>query len=363
MIKKRDANLDFLRGLCAVFVVFEHFCETSAHNAFGFTMASSLSAHIILRLIYGVARTAVPVFFLLSGYLSINSDKQRLGKVINLFFMTASYQFIKCMIPLVAGIIRGKSALSFTEIVIHSFPKNYYLYLFCSLYAFSPFLNKGLKMLGRKNYFRLCVVLFFLFSVWSTLINTVPFEFIGVYFTSRTGTSMGFNIANFSMMYIFGGYIRLYYKNNHKRDIIISIVVLLCSTIITTVSKIYFPTLAKPFYYYDSVFIIFSAIALLILFINFHIKPNRIITFMGKHTFGTFLIHGFVSGYVEKIITIESVVSRGLVGTIAGIFIFVIGVYLGALITASVLEFIASPINKYWKETKLYNFRFYLEEN
>ena len=171
---------------------------------------------------------------------------------------------------------------------------------------------------------------------------------------------MGFNIANFAMLYIFGGYLKLYYKPKYKRDIWLSILVLLSSTCITTIGKIFFPKISKAFLYYDSVFVILAALAMVILFINIKVKSNKIITFMGMHTFGTFLIHGFVNGCLEKIITIESVVSKGFCGTLLGILMFVIGVYLLSLLLTSVLELIAIPINKKWKSTKLYNVQFWL---
>ena len=139
--KKRDSNIDLLRALCAVFVVFEHFCETDAHNAFGFSETASMPAHILLRLMYGIARVAVPVFFLLSGYLSINSTKQRIGKVINLFFMTAAYSCISYVMVCVYGVIKGENNFSILHFMKTCIPMNYYLYLFCGVYMLSPFLN------------------------------------------------------------------------------------------------------------------------------------------------------------------------------------------------------------------------------
>ena len=366
--KQRESNLDLLRGLCAVFVVFEHFCETSAHNAFGYTLNSSMPAHILLRLMYGIARTAVPVFFLLSGYLSINSQKQKLGKVINLFIMTGVYSFIPYFASCLNKWLDGEGTFSIYQMIRSVFPQNYYLYLFCALYTFSPFLNQALKNLSRKNYQRLCIILFLLFSLWSTLINTLNsimgnMETTGWYFTSRTGTSMGFNIAIFTMMYIIGGYLHLYYKPNKRRDVLLSLVILLCSTSITTVGKIITPTLAKAFLYYDSVFVILPAVAMMILFINIHVKQNKLITFMGVHTFGTFLIHGFANNCIEKLITIENVVSTGFTGAMLGVLIFVIGVYILVLFMTSILELIATPINKKWKAMNLYNFQFWYNED
>lgn len=365
--RRREANIDLLRSICAIFVVFEHFCETSVHNAFGFTLESSIAAYVLLRLIYGIARTAVPVFFLLSGYLSVFSTKQRLGKVINLFVMTGVYQFLQGLAIFVVNHRSGESGSDLLNVICRLFPQNYYLYLFSALYCFSPYINKALTNLGRKNHFRLIVILFSLFSLWSTGINTIcaltdNMDATSWYFTSRTGTSMGFNIANFTMVYIIGCYLRLYYKPNRKKDVCCACVVLICSTIITSTSKILFPTFSKAFMYYDSVFVIVSAVALTIVFLNISMKQDKIICLMGMHTYGVFLIHGFASACVEKVFSIEETVSKGLVGTLLGIVIFVLGVYILALIMTTVVELMASPINSVWKKTKLYNYQFYCVE-
>ncbi len=363
--KNRDTNLDLLRSICALFVVFEHFCETSAHNVFGITLESSMLAHVFLRIIYGIARPAVPVFFLLSGYLSINSYKKKIGKPINLFVMTSTYSVICYVISIILKAIKGNAGFLIMDFVKALFPQQYFLYLFCALYMFSPFLNKSLVNLGQKNYFRLIIILFFIFSFWSTVINTFTAvtdnpDAVGWYFTSRTGTSRGFNIANFTMLYVIGGYIRLFYSAKPKRDITLSASILFCSTIITTIGKILFPTSSKALLYYDSIFVTIPAISLLILFLNINVKQNRIITFMGMHTFGTYLIHGSVSSCVEKIISIEKTVSTGIVGTLLGIGVFVVGVYVLSLIVTSCLEMLASPLNKKWKRTKLYNYQLFL---
>ena len=348
--------------------MFEHFCETTAHNAFGFTLETSMTAHVLLRLIYGIARTAVPVFFLLSGYLSVYSTKQRLGKVINLFVMTGVYQFLQGLASFVVNHNTDElGSDDLLNVIFGLFPQNYYLYLFCALYCFSPFINMALTNLGKKNHFRLIVILFTLFSLWSTGINTLcsltdNMDATSWYFTSRTGTSMGFNIANFTMVYIIGCYMRLYYKPNRKKDVCCACVVLICSTIITSVSKILFPTFSKAFLYYDSVFVIVSSVALMIVFLNVRIKSNKIISFMGMHTYGVFLIHGFASACVEKVFSIEETVSKGLVLTLLGIVIFVFGVYILALIMTTVIELMVFPINGVWKKTRLYNYQFYCVE-
>lgn len=349
-------NIDYLRTLCAIFVVFEHFCETTAHNAFGFSLESSIVAHVILRVLYSFARTAVPLFFLISGYLSIQSQRQKVGKVITLFAMTYFYGQVSTLfstayygdfeiISLLMRIIKGL------------FVRNYYLYLFSAVYIVSPFVNNAIKHFSREQYRRLIFVLFLLFSVWSTVINTVigHREITGAFFTSRTGTSMGFNFVNFLMLYLIGGYFRIYFEGDFKQLKLMATVSILCSSLITVSAKMISTRFSVAFWYYDSLFVVISAVSLFVLFMDIDLKQNAVVAFTGCSTFGTYLIHGFASACIEHFISIETVVKRGFWGSFEGIIIFVVGVYLLALTMTATISVFSSPINKWWKTTKLYN--------
>ena len=365
---KRLTNIDTLRTLCSVFVIFEHFCETTAHNAFGFSLESSIAAHIVLRLLYGVARFAVPCFFMISGYLSIESKSQKYGKVVGLFSMFFLYSIIPALSSCCIQIVKGTFDFQdLKEIIFNILPRNYYLYLFAAVYLLSPFINQAVLRLTQKQYLRVLIILFMLFSAWSTLINTYKGvkeldELNGVYFTSRTGTSMGFNFMNFSMLYMIGGYIKLHYNPNIKRDRKIEILIVLLSTVSTTVLKMALPQFSKAVLYYDSIFITLGATAFFLLFVTIDNKGGRFYSYTGRQTFGVYLIHGFASGLIEHFITIESVVSKGLGGTILGILIFVFGTYCLSILIVSIISILFKPLNKWCKKTLLYNIMIYNEK-
>ena len=221
-----------------------------------------------------------------------------------------------------------------------------------------------IRHLEKETYTRLILILFILFSFWSTLINTYlavvgKLDMTGVFFTSRTGTSMGFNIANFTMLYLIGGYLRFFHEDDCNRFRIPAVVFLLLSSIIATLTRIYSPKNFHVFFYYDSIIIFMNSITFFVLFLGMRIRENPVIIFMGKNTFGTYLVHIIVIGWIQKIILIEKVVRRGFLGAIESIAIFVIGGYILSLIISSVISFIFSPINKCWKNTKLYNYYIY----
>lgn len=367
--EQRLGSIDLLRVICAVFVVFEHFCESGIHNAFGFAQASSFPAYVLLRLLYAVARVAVPVFFIISGYLSAESKDRRLGKVITLFAMAYFFSVLPSIASVLLQQARSEAADfgALLKTLVHGLlVKNYYLYLFTALYCLSPYLNLAIGRLGKKQYLRLLVIAFILFSVWSTVINSLikltdHEEWTGVFFIGRDGTSMGFNAVNFMMLYLAGAYLRRFPPENAKRSRAVAAVVLVISTAIMTVGKVWFPRIAKTFYYYDSVFVECSALSLFVIVSGLRVPAGRALSFMGRKTFGTYLIHGFASQCIERFVSIEKTVGRGLGGTVLGIAIFVLGVFILSLAITAFFTAVFVPLNRRWKKTRLYNLPFYRE--
>lgn len=311
--KNRETNIDLLRTICAISVVFLHFCEVDKHNAFGFAKQSSYCAYIVLYLLYVVARNAVPLFFILSGYLSVYSRKQKVGKIISLFALAFTYLYIPRVINALSG-----GTFNFYKVFVTPFTKslliqNYYLYLFAAIYFCAPFLNNMVLGLNQKQYKRLLVILFICFSLWSTAMNTyttsAQITLTGIYFTSRTGTSMGFNIANFTMLYLVGGYLRLFYgreKIRHYRLYSVMAVVFLSA--VTCALKIQNNNYAKAILYYDSSIVIINAIAMFVFFAGLDIKPSRVLAYSGQKTFDTYVIHWFSSACIEKAFSIEAMI-------------------------------------------------------
>ncbi|MCQ2455380.1 MAG: acyltransferase family protein [Clostridia bacterium] len=355
--EKRLGNMDLLRTICAILVVYNHFyIYISGEN--GFLLSMPLYTQIVYRVLFSLSVTAVPLFFVISGYFSVSSKKQCLGKVVSLFFMTFVYSNIQEIAFFVKQILVDKTFnFNFVFLV-----KNYYFYLFCGIYILSPYINKLLISLSKKEYKRLIIIMFLLVSVWSTIINMYASfakidDISSVFFTSRTGTSMGFNIVNFSMFYIIGGYFKLHYTPKSK-DKTVFLFVLLISSAITSIGYFVSRPFSKVSLYYDSIFVVASAISLFVLFLNMNMRYNSAVSFAGKKTYGTFLIHSFVDACVATFISAENVFKQSPIGFIFVFLIFVLGVYILSLITTSVLQFIGKPISNIWKKTKIYNIPF-----
>lgn len=362
-VERRSSNLDLLRIIGAVFVIFQHFCEASSHNAFGFAQDSTKVGYGLLALLYGFARIAVPVFMILSGYFSINSSNQRIGKAISLFMMACFYSCLGYFVDTVFQVIRGTFEFSFMKLVDVLFVNNYYLYLFCGVYALSPFLNKGLTILSQKQYKTLILISILLFSIWSTGVNLLKvvapeLHVDGAYFVSMTGTQMGFNITNFILFYIIGGYLRLHYKIKAK-DRLRSIIIIVSVAVITTLVRLLIPHWAAGMFYYDNILLLLEGSSCVLLFLTIKMKDCKLISFLGMKSFAVFLVHGLATRILEFFLPMKNVISKGLIGVLLAILIFVVGVYILSVCIACIVDFTFLFINKKWKKTKLYNINFF----
>lgn len=361
----RLAGFDLLRLLCIIFVIFEHFCETSAHNGFGLAENDSIYGYYLLKFVYSIARVAVPVFIILSGYFLINVTSQKIGKVISLYFMTVFYAIVGIILSYYFGDLNCSIKEFIIYLLFQVIPKNYYLYLYSAVYLLSPFINKGLCNLSKTNYRRLIAVGLLLFSVWSTIINTYEgvtgSESVGMFFTSIYGSAMGFNSINFILLYCLGGYLRLHHTVCKKRDRIMSIFGIVLIALIVSISKIVLPSLSSALCCYDSTLIIFESILLVVFFMTVNLKSNNIISFCGKTTYPIFLFHGSATSIIQIMIPFELPFTFGFFGILLAILIFVFGVYLFSLAFTSLISVFSTPINKIWRRTHLYNFKVFNE--
>ena len=60
-------------------------------------------------------------------------------------------------------------------------PINYFVWLYCGVYVISPWINKMINNLRKKDFERLIVVLFIMFSLWPTVVD---------FYTSVSGTTI-----------------------------------------------------------------------------------------------------------------------------------------------------------------------------
>lgn len=289
MTKERNSNIELLRILSMLMIVFHHF---SVHGKF---LYSGIDTNVLyLDFIQMWGKIGVVVFMLISGYFLVSVQAIRTSKVIKLWLQAVFYSVILYIMT---------AALKFTdfsvvELVQAVFPFSSGLWWFASayfvLYLLSPFINKLLNGISQKSFIGLL------------LLETLLWGVLGI--ISRHGFQSNELI---SMIYIYtiGAYIRLY-KNDVKLSKGKNIFYLAIAVFVTYLAKVglefagtkmgLLAGYALWVYDYRSPFGIAVAVLLFYLFKNINLSNNKLINIISSATFGVYLIHD--SNYIRPLI-------------------------------------------------------------
>ena len=206
MSKTRNTNIEIIRIISIVMIVISHYC---VHGMI-FPSTMPLGPNRFLLEFFTLGNLGSILFVLISGYFMINSKEIKKKKLIKLILQVMFYSII---IYIIIILIR-QEPFSIKNAIKNVFPITFKQYWFASayimLYILSPFINKFLNSLSRKEHLTFISVLFFIFSILHTL-TTIDFY--------------GNELMEFVMFYSIGAYIFKYPNNLFmKYNIKISIV-------------------------------------------------------------------------------------------------------------------------------------------
>ena len=197
--KKHISYIDVIRVVASVFVVFMH---TAAGG-----LRTDVAGHtgwFVLAGLSSVAFCAVPLFFMVSGFLLTDSErtgdvkvllKERLPRLIVplafwsvvsiLWSMVSERAFSPvCFLKMLASAVRGPVNVSL-----------WFMYALAAMYLISPLLCAGLRRLGRQGE-RLILALIVLIKLISVL---------RILFPAFAGKYLGFDVLNH--IDVFGGHL------------------------------------------------------------------------------------------------------------------------------------------------------------
>ena len=272
---QRQSNFELLRIIAMILIVMHHWAVDS-----GFNITGNITLNRCIIQFFSIGgKVGVNVFVLITGYFMVNS-RFKLKKLINIIIQTFTYSIIFLILNI-------KSA-SLMQIIISVLPVTLSQYWFITTYIFlymlSPFINKLLQNLDKKEHEKLLIMLLVVQCVLHTL----------VYAHSQFS-----NIAWFIVLYILGAYISKYCNKENismKKDFtiaIISYLVIFASTIILEMLSAKFTFLVDKTRYFAQMYSIFTVITSVFLFCGFSkIKfQNTIVNSIAGTTFGIYIIH------------------------------------------------------------------------
>lgn len=285
--KSRDANLDMLRIVSMLLIIFLHSIDHSGVLEQG--EVSSSAMYFYVRFTYALCQVCVNCYVMLSGYYLVRS-KFRLQKLVALWMETVFYSFVLKLLFMVTG----QEPISVVSLVSCFFPiitgRYWFITIYVGMYLISPFLNRLILVLNRKEHTILNVCLFILFSLWNSLHPSI----------AGMNSGGGWGLAWFVVLYLAAAWFRLYYTPKHKPVILLGIFLLI--PLLMAAGQVaakavgigILQNVISNWFRYDSAPVYLMTIALFTAFLNVQIKSSRItkaICAVAPLTLGVYLIH------------------------------------------------------------------------
>ena len=322
--KRRNANMDLLRIVSMLLIVFLHSIDHSGVLENAETCGSGM--YFYVRFTYALCQVCVNIYIMLSGYFMVKS-KFRLQKLVTLWMEATFYSLVLRIVFM----ITGTKTFSMTSLISCFFPiltgRYWFLTIYVGLYLISPFLNMLINTMDKKQHGLLNVCLFGLMSLWSSIHPSI----------AGMNSGGGWGLAWFVALYITAAWFRLYYTPKEKPVVwlvvFIAIPLLIAAVQYMLKNWITIGMLNRVidnWFRYDSAPVYIMSISLFAGFLNINIKSeraSRMISFVAPMTLGVYLIHAHadVSPWSWYVLALPEKMNSGMfvlvqLGCVAGIF-------------------------------------------
>lgn len=274
---------------------------------------------------------AVNCYILISGYFGIHSTF-KIKKLLNLYFQMFFYSLI------ITGIFIGLriEGVSIQALVYLFFPFSsqlwWFMSVFLTLYLCTPFINKFLHTLSKKELSILMILFILIFVIWPSVPIFEPIDNKG-----------GYSLYYFIVLYSIGASVRLFYENGTLSKKKLAILYLLCSLLLASTNVVLSLLMGRNFgiYSYNFILIFISSVTFFLLFKEFRINSHsRFINRLSSLTLGIYLIHDhiYVRRFVYQFFNVQDFGSLNSFLFLAKFFLFVLSVFVFSAIVESLRQ-------------------------
>ncbi len=247
----------------------------------------------VIYLFRSLVASMVDTFIIISGFYMVKSYTRKPSKAITLILQVLIISELECFLDIISGV----SPLSFKLIIGSLVSTNYYTTLFVVLFIISPYINKIMNEMNDKEMNRFILILIIIFSFYSiaskVFCEVIHKDWFGINPVGAWGSMQGFNIVNFSLLYIVGAFIRIKRINSlvSKKKSILCFISSTVIIILWSYCNRYFPKYGQiSAWCYDNPIVILQGTALFLLFyqMNFY---SKMINRLASAVYATFILH------------------------------------------------------------------------
>ena len=330
--KIRNSNIELLRIITTLGVILLHYNGMEAFAAVG---EGSVNQYILLFL-ESVCIGAVNLFILITGFFLSKSNERKLSRAVELLVLVMLTGMLKYLLG------AGLTDFHFRSLAGSAVPRNHFITMYVTLYLISPALNRITQGLSRKQYGRMMLIAFLLFNVIPSgldLLRESTGKFLSDMYPIGTGGSQyGYNIINFIMMYLLGGYLRRLHEEEKLPGVGVSF--LLWGGCI---AGVFFLQQPWPLFgrAYCNPLVIGIAVGMLCLFIRLKIQ-SKVINLIARSTLMCFMLHD----YLLPIAGIPKAVQGHWFGMLVHIVLAAIAIYGISWVVWRIYDWISAP---FWR--------------
>ena len=201
-MKDKKTNLCLLRVISIFMILILHYNLDLGGNLLNNDTGFNKILSIVLE---GICIVGVNTFIITTGYFSIESKNNEI-KIRKIIDIIAALVFYAVIIALVCLITKIQNInIVFLKTFLKSITDRWFTTTYIILLLLSPFINKLTSNINQKKYKCLLIILLVIFSLWPS------------FYTDITTKSAGYDIINFSILYLIGGYIKKYCNDLEKK--------------------------------------------------------------------------------------------------------------------------------------------------
>lgn len=295
----RDSNFELLRILAILFIISFH-CAWEG----GFEYPAFCFNKFLVESFHMLGEIGVNLFILISGYHMI-CGRFKIKKLISLLLQVQFYNWI-CVFLCVHF---GTLTLDRRTVFINFFPVTEYKYWFATvyilLYLFSPYINRLLLCLSRKEFQKMLLLCLAVFCIFPTVYGALKNDTETLFYYNR--------FIWLLIVYMIGAYIRLYppvkYVSSAKWLGISALIFFFMECAIYVMER-FQPFFNKVgivggnyFWRPNTIPVAAVSLSLFLCFRFIKVKPIKAVNLLASTTFGIYLLHdGQLNFYMWQVL-------------------------------------------------------------
>ena len=278
----RKSNIELLRLFCIFGILVMHILGRSMSNL-------SFANREIDLLFNSFFNCGVTIFVLISGYFGIHFSWK---KIFKLHTMVLVYSIIYTLVSILP------TGLAIQDVFITLFPilsnRFWFMTSYFILCFLSPYINKFINMVNKKECLSLTFTLLFFFSIIPTVTN-LDFTF-----------DNGKGIVNMILIYIIGRCIRLGYIHlSKKQSVVFGLASILITFVLMSFISYFQDKVVLGYFFNDySILVIVSSVCIFNIFRSFDIT-SPYINRLSKHVLAVYILEWPVMDLIDKFINLN----------------------------------------------------------